>query len=393
MKILSLNCGSSSVKYKLFELETEKVLCKGAIERIGEKNSIFSHSCESGIRKEFPIKNHKQAIAIILQALTCKEHGAVQSLEELDGIGHRVVHGGEKFKDSVKIDKQVINEIKTNFELAPLHNPANLEGILACKEIVPNIFQAAVFDTAFHQTMPEKAFIYGLPFEFYEKHKIRRYGFHGTSHKFVMHKAAKYLEKDLSEFNAITCHLGNGASITAIKNGKSVDTSMGFTPLEGLVMGTRSGSIDPAIIQFIHEKENMNVKEIIHLLNKKSGLLGISKKSNDLRDLLGDNSPNARIALDVFTYSIIKTIGAYAAAMNGFDVLIFTAGIGENSSKIREKVCESLSFLGITIDSAKNNENELEISCADSKRKVLVVPTNEELLIARETGHLLNENK
>jgi len=373
-------------------METESVLAKGLVERIGLDGSALIHTVtgKEKVRLERDLDNHKQAIALVLEALTDPEHGVISSFADIDAIGHRVVHGGETFSGSVKIDREVMAALRSNIDLAPLHNPPNIMGIEACTEILPNAVQVGVFDTAFHQTMPDYAFIYGLPYELYKKHGIRRYGFHGTSHQYVAQRAASLCGKSLDEVKIITCHLGNGASITAVDRGKSVDTSMGFTPLEGLIMGTRSGDIDPAIPFYLMKQLNMSYDEVNDLLNKRSGVLGISGVSSDFRDIeeaadRGDQ--RAQLALRAFCYRVIKYIGAYAAAMNGVDIIAFTAGLGENSPPARAEICKSLTFLGAEIDEQKNNirGKEADISADTSRVRILLIPTNEELMIARET--------
>jgi acetate kinase len=395
MKVLVINCGSSSLKYQLIDSESEKALAVGLCERIGIDGRL-NHTPHSGekIVVEAPMANHEAAIKLVLAALTDKNHGVIASLDEIGAVGHRVVHGGEKFASSTIINEEVISAIEECNELAPLHNPANLIGINACKSIMPGVPMVAVFDTAFHQTMPKKAYLYGLPFEYYEKYKVRRYGFHGTSHSYVAGKTAKLAGLDLNNSKIIVCHLGNGASISAVLNGKSVDTSMGFTPLEGLIMGTRSGNIDPAIIQFIAQKENKSLDEVIDILNKKSGVYGMSGVSSDFRDLeaaANEGNEKAKTAQEVFVYRVARFIGSYIAAMNGVDAIAFTAGLGENDKKIRADITSYLGFLGITLDEEMNNirGQEAIISTPDSKVKVCVVPTNEELAIARETVALV----
>lgn len=392
MKVLVINCGSSSLKYQLIDMTNESVLAKGLGERIGIEGSVITHK-PTGKEKvviQKPMEDHKVALKIVLDALVNPEHGAVKSMDEIGAVGHRVVHGGEKFSDSVKIDDEVMKAIEECAELAPLHNPPNIMGINACKELMPNTPMVAVFDTAFHQTMPASSYIYPIPYELYEKYGIRRYGFHGTSHKYVANRAAEMLNEKLEDLKLITCHLGNGASLTAVKNGKSIDTSMGFTPLEGLAMGTRSGDLDPAIITYLMEKENLDIDGINNLLNKESGVLGISGVSSDFRDIEGaadKGDQRAKLALDKFTARVKKYIGAYAAIMDGVNVIVFTAGLGENSAAARKDICEGLQFLGINIDEEKNNTRgeEILISAGDSKVKVLIIPTNEELMIARDT--------
>ena len=393
MKILVINAGSTSLKYQLIDSDTEAVLAKGLCERIGAGGHLKYDSSKTGEKKEKDIDmpDHGVALKAVIDVLISPEDGAVASLDEIDAVGHRVVHGGEYFDKTVLVTDEVIAKIEEISDLAPLHNPANLLGIRACQKLMPNTPQCVTFDTAFHQTMPEKAFLYGIPYSYYENYKIRRYGFHGTSHSYVSKKALTHLDKPVEDTKVIVCHLGGGASITAVKGGKSVDTSMGLTPLEGLVMGTRSGSIDPAVVQFIADKEKLSVDEVLTILNKKSGLLGLSGKSSDCRDIdAGRDAGDKRceIAFQAFVYSAVKLIGAYAAAMNGVDLIAFTAGIGENDSKIRESILDYFDFLGVKYDKALNDSthgDEVEIQTADSKVKVVVIPTNEELTIARET--------
>ena len=396
MKILVINCGSSSLKFQLIDSEDESVLAKGLCERIGMEGSrlVYTKAGSDKLVIESAMPEHTNAVQLVIETLTDKDNGVIKSLNDVDAVGHRIVHGGEKFSKSVLIDDEVIKSIEECNDLAPLHNPANLTGIRACKELMPDTKMVAVFDTAFHQTMPAKAFLYGIPYEYYEKYKVRRYGFHGTSHSFVSSRTAKLLGRPYDKLKTIVCHLGNGASISAVKDGKSVDTSMGLTPLEGLIMGTRSGSIDPAIIEFIANKENKSIKEVMDILNKQSGVLGLSGIGSDFRDLMSameNNDERARTAIEAFCYQTVRYIGAYAAVMNGVDAIAFTAGLGENNSYIREKMCSYLSYLGVEIDSEKNNVNGTEtiISADSSKVKVLVVPTNEELKIARETLELI----
>lgn len=395
MKILVINCGSSSLKYQLFDMDNESVLAKGLVERIGIEGSQIKHT-KTGMDAVVhitPIPDHKVAIKLVLDALLDKNHGVLKSLDELSAVGHRVVHGAEEFATSVKIDAKVMEALKRCIPLAPLHNPANIMGIEAVTEALPNIPQVGVFDTAFHQTMPPHAFIYGVPYKYYEQYKIRRYGFHGTSHKFVSQRAAEMLGQPIEKLKIVTCHLGNGSSITAVDGGKSIDTSMGFTPLAGVLMGTRSGDVDPALLPFIAKAENLNLDDVDALLNKKSGLLGISELSSDLRDVESaaeKGDAHAKLAEEVLNYGVKKFIGAYAAAMGGIDVLVFTAGVGENSASTRAAVCGGLEFLGIKIDPAKNDMRgkEMDISADGSKVRVLVIPTNEELMIARDTKRL-----
>ena len=396
MNVLVINCGSSSLKYQLIDMSNENVLAKGLVERIGIEGSKLKHEVE-GVDKvviEEPMADHKDALKHVLDALIDEKHGAIKDMKEINAIGHRVVHGGEKFSGSVVINDDVIKALEECIELAPLHNPPNLTGIKACEELMPGVPMVGVFDTAFHQTMDSASYIYPLPYELYEKYGIRKYGFHGTSHRYVSERAAAMLDKDINELKIITCHLGNGASLAAVKNGKSVDTSMGFTPLEGLAMGTRCGDIDPAIVTFVMEKENLNIDEMNNLLNKKSGVLGISGVSSDFRDIEGaaeGGNERAQLALDKFNMRVKKYIGAYAAVMGGADAIVFTAGLGENSASNREAICEGLEFMGAKIDSEKNNVRgkEVVVSTDDSKVKVLVIPTNEELMIARDTVSLV----
>ncbi len=391
MNILVINCGSSSLKYQLINSETEGVLAKGLCERIGI-DGMLTYQPEGGEKEksEIAMPTHTEAINAVLAALTNEKSGVIKSLSEVGAVGHRVVHGGEKFTASCLINDESMKAIEECNDLAPLHNPANLIGIRACQELMPGVPMVAVFDTAFHQTMPDVAYTYGIPYEYYEKYKVRRYGFHGTSHSYVSKRTAEIVGKPYDQMKIIVCHLGNGASISAVNCGKSVDTSMGLTPLEGLVMGTRSGELDPAIIDFVGKKEGLSLDEMNEVLNKKSGMLGISGVSSDGRDLEAaaeTGNKRAQLALDVFDYRVIKYIGAYAAAMNGVDAIAFTAGIGENNIKMRKDVCSSLTYLGVKLDEEKNNVRGEEriISADDSKVQVLLVPTNEELAIARET--------
>ena len=391
MNILVINCGSSSLKYQLINSETEGVLAKGLCERIGI-DGMLTYQPEGGEKEksEIAMPTHTEAINAVLAALTNEKSGVIKSLSEVGAVGHRVVHGGEKFTSSCLINDESMKAIEECNDLAPLHNPANLIGIRACQELMPGVPMVAVFDTAFHQTMPDVAYTYGIPYEYYEKYKVRRYGFHGTSHSYVSKRTAEIVGKPYDQMKIIVCHLGNGASISAVNCGKSVDTSMGLTPLEGLVMGTRSGDLDPAIIDFVGKKEGLSLDEMNEVLNKKSGMLGISGVSSDGRDLEAaaeTGNKRAQLALDVFDYRVIKYIGAYAAAMNGVDAIAFTAGIGENNIKMRKDVCSSLTYLGVKLDEEKNNVRGEEriISADDSKVQVLLVLTNEELAIARET--------
>ncbi len=395
MNVLVINCGSSSLKFQLINSESEAVLAKGLCERIGIDGRL-TYQPAGGEKNVFEkaMPTHTEAIQFVIDALTDADTGVVKSLNEIGAVGHRVVHGGEKFAKSVVVTPEVKAAIAECNDLAPLHNPANLIGIEACESLMPGTPQVVVFDTAFHQTMPEKAYMYGLPYEYYEKYKVRRYGFHGTSHSFVSKRVAEIVGKPYNATKTIVCHLGNGASISAVLNGESVDTSMGLTPLEGLVMGTRSGDIDPAIMEFVAKKENLDIAGIMNVLNKKSGVEGISGVSSDFRDLeeAADNgNARAALAIDVFAYRVAKYVGAYTAAMNGVDNIVFTAGIGENAGLVRTKVCSYLGYLGITIDEEANGKRgeEIVISTPDSKVKVLVVPTNEELAIARETVALV----
>ena len=395
MNVLVINCGSSSLKYQLINSDTEDVLAKGLCERIGIDGRLVYQKagCDKEIT-EAAMPTHKEAIQMVLDALVNDKTGAIKSLSEVNAVGHRIVHGGEKFASSVVITDEVLEAVAQCNDLAPLHNPANLIGINACKELMPGVPMVAVFDTAFHQTMPEKAYLYGLPYEYYENYKVRRYGFHGTSHSFVSKETARFLGMDLENSKIIVCHLGNGASISAVKDGKCVDTSMGLTPLEGLVMGTRSGDIDPAIMEYIAKKEDLDIAGVMNVLNKKSGLEGISGLSSDFRDLTAgakEGNKRAIAAIEVFCYRVAKYVGSYVAAMNGVDAIAFTAGIGENVGLVREKICSDLGYLGITLDAeanAKSGDNCV-ISAADSKVKVAVIPTNEELAICRETVALV----
>ena len=388
-KIISVNAGSSSLKFQLFEMPSEEVLTSGIVEKIGFEDAMFTIKVNGEkIKKTLPIPDHTKAVALLLEALV--EYKIVESLDEIVGAGHRAVHGGEIFKESVPVTDEVVEQFTSLNDLAPLHNPAGLIGYNAFKENLPNCKHVFVFDTAFHQTMPEKAYLYGLPYEYYEKYKVRRYGFHGTSHSYVSKRAAEFLGKPYDNLKTIVCHLGNGSSISAVKNGESVDTSMGLTPLEGLVMGTRSGDIDPGVMQFLMHKENMDIDEMLNVLNKKSGVYGMSGVSSDFRDIenaANEGNKRAETALESFVYRVAKYVGAYAAAMGGVDAIAFTAGVGENDKITRKKVCDYLGFLGITIDDEANAKRgeEIVISTPDSKVSVLVIPTNEELAIARET--------
>lgn len=396
MNVLVINCGSSSLKYQLINSESEAVLAKGLCERIGIDGRLTYQ--KAGLDKEITeaaMPTHKEAIQMVLDALVNDKTGAIKALSEIDAVGHRIVHGGEKFASSVVITEEVIKAVEECNDLAPLHNPANIIGIHACQALMPDVPMVGVFDTAFHQTMPAKAYLYGLPYEYYEKYKVRRYGFHGTSHDFVSKATAEYLGLDLNNSKIIVAHLGNGASVSAVLNGKCVDTSMGLTPLEGLVMGTRSGDIDPSIMEFIAKKENLDIDGVMNVLNKKSGVAGMSGVSSDFRDLTAaraEGNEKAANAIDVFCYRVAKYIGSYAAAMNGVDAIAFTAGIGENVTHVRENIMSYLGYLGIEINKEANEAARGEegiISTADSKVKVVVMPTNEELAICRETVRLV----
>ena len=397
MKVLVINCGSSSLKFQLIDSQSEKCLAKGLCERIGIDGSMITYAPEGGDKEKTltPMSDHTEAIRLVLEALTNPATGVVKNLDEIGAVGHRVVHGGEKFAESVIIDEEVLAAIRECSDLAPLHNPANLIGIDACRKLMPSTPMAAVLDTAFHQTMPEEAYMYGLPYEYYQKYKVRRYGFHGTSHSYVSKRAAEVLGKSYEDLKIIVCHLGNGASVSAVKNGRCVDTSMGLTPLEGLIMGTRSGDIDPAIIEFLAHKEGKDIDQIMNVLNKKSGVLGLSDNlSSDFRDLEdGYHAGNVHAVrtLKTFCYRVAKYVGAYTAAMNGVDVICFTAGVGENAGIVRTFVCEYLGYLGVELDQEANGRRgeDIVISTPDSRTTVMVIPTNEELAIARETVRLL----
>ncbi len=396
MNVLVINCGSSSLKFQLINSDTEAVLAKGLCERIAIDGSrlVYQPAGCDKIRTEAPMPSHTEAIALVLKALTDPETGVVKDMSEIDAVGHRIVHGGEKFAASTILNDDVLAAIEECNELAPLHNPANLIGIQACKALMPNTPMVAVFDTAFHQTMPEEAYLYGLPIEYYQKYKVRRYGFHGTSHSYVSKKAAELLGKPYDQVKTIVCHLGNGASCCAVMNGKSVDTSMGLTPLEGLIMGTRSGDIDPAIMEYIAKKENLDIAGVMNVLNKKSGVLGVSGYTSDFMDLEVDSlaqKPEALLTMKVFAYRVAKYIGAYVAAMNGVDAIAFTAGLGENNKYVRTDICAYLGYLGITLDQEQNAKRgeDVIISTPDSKVAVMTIPTNEELAICRETVALV----
>lgn len=395
-KVLVINCGSSSLKYQLIDMETETVVAKGLAERIGIDGSRLKHqpAGKEAVIQEAPMPDHNKAVEMVLAALTDKEHGVIADMSEISAVGHRVVHGGEKFASSVVITEDVIKTMEECSELAPLHNPANLIGINACMQLMPGTPMVAVFDTAFHQTMPEKAYLYGIPYKYYKEYQVRRYGFHGTSHRYVSERVAAILNKPAEELKVIVCHLGNGASVCAVNGGKSVDTSMGLTPLEGLIMGTRSGDLDPAILQYIMHKDNLDIDQMLNVLNKQSGVLGVSEVSSDFREIedgCASGNEGAIRANNVFVYRVAKYIGAYAAAMNGVDAIAFTAGLGENNAKVRKEICSYLEFLGVKIDDAKNNTRgqETVITTEDSKVAALLVPTNEELMIARDTMALV----
>lgn len=404
MIILVLNCGSSSLKYQLLDMKNDDVydlMAKGLVERIGMESGCIKHQATGKEKyvKEMPIPDHTVGIKAVLEALIDSEYGVLSTLEDIEAVGHRVVHGGEEFFCSKLIDDEVIRQIIKCSDIAPLHNPANLLGIKAVTEALPSVPQVGVFDTAFHQTMPAYAYMYALPYEYYDKYRIRRYGFHGTSHKFVSEKGAKFAGLDLDNSKIITCHLGNGSSITAVANGKSIDTSMGFTPLEGVIMGTRCGNVDPDVITYIQEKEHLSAEEMSRVMNKKSGFLGLSCVSSDARDLndaANAGDPKAKLTLKKLVYDVTKYIGAYAAVMNGVDLIVFTGGIGENNSRLRRRVCENLTYLGVKFDYEANvpTGKDVIITLPDSKVKVAVITTNEELVIARDTMHIvMNENE
>ena len=400
MKVLVINAGSSSLKYQFFESETGEVLAKGGAERIGLDNALIVHSRydEAKVKLEEDLPNHKDAVEKVLEILTSTDLGVIHSMMEIDAVGHRVVHGGEKFSSSVIITPTVKAAIRVCSALAPLHNPANMIGIEACEAAMPGVPQVAVFDTAFHQTMPPEAYMYALPYEIYDEYRFRRYGFHGTSHRYVAERAAQLLDRPIEELRIVTCHLGNGSSIAAVKNGKSIDTSMGLTPLAGVCMGTRCGDIDPAIVTMIMEKEGLDMKGVDNLMNKKSGVAGISGISSDFRDLYAaarEGNERAKLALDMFIYQCKKFIGAYTAIMGGIDAIVFTAGIGENTPEMRESIVSGLYYLGLNIDPSKNDGlrgKEADVSQEGSTARVLVIPTNEELAIARETDRLVNHH-
>lgn len=398
MKVLVINCGSSSLKYQILDMTNESLLCKGLVERIGMEGSVITHEKVGmdKVKNVVPMNDHKDAIAQVLAAVQNEEYGVVKSMDELSAVGHRVVHAGEKFAESVLITDAVIQALEECIELAPLHNPPNLMGIAACKELMPDTPMVAVFDTAFHQTMPAQSYLYAIPYEYYEKYGVRRYGFHGTSHKYVAERAAEMLNVSVNDLKLITCHLGNGASVSAIKHGRVIDTSMGFTPLQGLVMGTRSGDIDPAIVTFIAEKENLSYEEVNNIMNKRSGVLGISGVSSDFRDIeeaAAEGNERASLALRLFAQKVRFYIGAYIAEMNGVDAIVFTAGLGENGITMRELICQDLGNLGIKLDHLKNKVRgkETDISRDDSGVKLLLIPTNEELMIARDTNNIVKK--
>ncbi|AWB44970.1 acetate kinase [Paenibacillus sp. CAA11] len=401
MKVLVINAGSSSLKYQLYDMTDESVLAKGLVERIGMDSSILNHkpTGKEEVTEVSEILEHTTAIRKVLEKLVDPEYGVLKSVEEIQAVGHRVVHGGEAFKSSALVTGEVKSEIRRLFDLAPLHNPPAIMGITAAEKNMPGVPQVVAFDTAFHQTMEEKVYLYPIPKVLYKKHHVRRYGAHGTSHDYVSKAAAEYLDRPIEDLKIITCHIGNGASLTAVKNGKSYDTSMGLTPLEGLMMGTRSGDLDPAVVTFVMNKEELSISEVNSMLNKHSGLLAISGSSSDMRDVtdgLAEGEPNATLAFEMYEYRLRKYIGSYAAAMDGVDVIVFTAGVGENSVVVREKVCENLTYLGVKIDPELNkvrSGDPRRISTPDSKVEVLVVPTNEELMIARDTHRIVLESK
>ncbi len=399
MKILVLNCGSSSIKYKLYEMTTKEVLAQGGIEKLGLPDSFLKFKMPDGSKKtiEKNMPEHTVGVQLIFDTLTNPEYGCIKSLSEIDAVGHRLVHGGEKFNTSVVITPEVIEQMKACTDLAPLHNPANLKGVAAVSAILPNVPQVGVFDTAFHQTMPAHAYMYALPYEYYTQYGVRRYGFHGTSHRYVSRRACEFLGVDYEKTKIITVHVGGGGSITAIKDGKSIDTSMGLTPVEGLVMGTRSGDVDLGAITYLMDKLNLSVADLNTIINKKSGVLGVSGVSSDMRDIedaISKGNERAKLALEMFEYRLLKYIGAYTAALNGVDVIVFTGGIGENQTITREYICEGLNYLGVKYDkelNAKTRGEEIEISTPDSKVRVLVIPTDEELTIATDTMNLVTK--
>lgn len=398
MNVLVVNCGSSSLKYQLLDMTNESVLAKGQFEKIGAKDAIFTHKRPNAdkVERVESILNHKEALTILLNILVDDQYGVIKSMDEIDAVGHRVVHGAEKFADSVLITPAVMEALNECAKIAPLHNPPNIQGIEACQAIMPKVPQVAVFDTAFHQTMPKEAFLYALPYEAYSELGVRRYGFHGTSHKYVAQRCAELMGKHMSDLRIISCHLGNGSSVTAIKGGRSIDTSMGFTPLSGLVMGTRCGDIDPAIVPYLMNKWDMTYSEVDSLMNKKSGVLGISGVSNDFRvleDAAKEGNKRAQLALDMFHYKVRRVIGAYVAVMGGVDAIVFTAGIGENGIGNRDAICNGLEYLGTRLDKDRNNirGEEREVSVEGSKVKIFVIPTNEEIMIARDTQRITGD--
>ena len=397
MKVLVLNCGSSSIKYKLYDMTTKEVMAQGGIEKLGLPDSFLKFTLADGSKKiiEKNMPEHTVGVELILEVLTNAEYGCIKSLEEIDAVGHRLVHGGEKFNTSVVITPEVIKQMEACTDLAPLHNPANLKGVAAITKILPNVPQVGVFDTAFHQTMPAHAYMYALPYEYYEKYGVRRYGFHGTSHRYVSRRACEFLGLDYENIKVITAHIGGGGSITAVKNGKSIDTSMGLTPVEGLVMGTRCGDVDLGAMTYLMEKEGLDAAGVNAVINKKSGVMGVSGVSSDMRDIeaaIAAGNERAKLALDMFEYRLLKYIGAYTAALNGVDVLVFTGGIGENQMQTRDYICRGLEYLGVKYDAelnAKTRGEEIEISTPDSKVRVVVIPTDEELTIASDTVALI----
>jgi len=395
MKILVLNCGSSSLKYQLFDMDNEKVLAKGLVEKIGLEGSLLVHQPAGHDKIKMPnlIPDHNVAIELVVKALIDPQHGVIKNMNEIDAVGHRTIHGGSAFSGSVVIDEEVMSVLQKLVELAPLHNPPSILGIRACQSMMPDALQVGVFDTAFHQSMPPKAYLYGLPYEYYEKYGLRRYGFHGTSHRYVSLRVAELCGKPYEQMKIITCHLGNGSSIAAIEGGQVVDTSMGYTPLAGIIMGTRSGDLDPAIVTYLMDKENLDIAGINNVLNKKSGLLGLSGVSSDMRlieEAAADGNERAQLSLEVFNKTVLHYIGAYVAEMNGVDAIVFTAGIGENGPETRKQICENLTYLGLEFDDAANNcrGKEVEITKPGSKVRIFVIPTNEELMIARDTMEL-----
>jgi len=399
MKVLVINCGSSSLKYQVFDMSNEEVLAKGLVEKIGLPGSFLKHKRGEDANKtiEAEIPNHEVAIGLVIDALTHAEYGIVKSMDEIGAVGHRVVHAGEKYASSVLINEDVMAALRECIELAPLHNPPNIMGIEVCAKLMPSVKHVGVFDTAFHQTMPKQAYMYALPLSLYEKYGIRRYGFHGTSHRYVSERAAAMLNKPLSETKVITCHLGNGASVAAVNGGKTIDTSMGFTPLEGLIMGTRSGDLDPAIVPFLMEKEKMTPDQMNNFLNKKCGVAGVSNVSSDFRvieEAAANGDQNAQLALDMYYYRVKKYVGAYAAALGGVDAIVFTAGLGENSPEARHFICEGLEYMGVKVDPTRNKVRgkEVDVSTDDSKVRVLLIPTNEELMIARDTKEIVAQS-